>query len=164
MGKRSAHTDAIELLTSIQAVKGKPYLGDRKVIDGLLRQLVSGVLIRIGAVGQGELTKDDAIQADHSECVELARILQGQSPDYLPVPDWTDGELLASLQVSLFRKIDIMLPGNEFMDHVICLFIAKIYETAHRNEQDAGLMIKAVNAEIDQMSALLLGVGDYLSR
>jgi hypothetical protein len=89
------HNDPAGLLRSLEGAAGElPYLGDVDAIDKILRDLVGGITYRFAEVGRGNLTPQEAADADRAECERLAVIFDGQGEGYAAIQNW-NGEGLA---------------------------------------------------------------------
>ena len=71
-----------------KANSGKPYLGDPRVIDSLVRQFVGGACRRIGEVADDGTAREDAVAADKAALFALADILAGKHDSYETIGNW----------------------------------------------------------------------------
>lgn len=127
------HNDPSGLLRSLAAAAGdRPYLGDVDAIDKILRELVGGITYRFAEVGRGNLTPQEAADADRSECERLAAIFDGQDEGYAAIQHW-NGEGLANY---LRNRMAESLPADEDDEAVIAsafaVFVHGIYSLINK--------------------------------
>lgn len=89
------HNDPSGLLRSLEAAGDRPYLGDAGTVEKILRDLVGGITYRFAEVGRGNLTPQEAAEADRGECERLAAVFDGQDDRYAAIEHW-NGEGLAN--------------------------------------------------------------------
>lgn len=122
------HNDPSGLLHSLSEAGGdRPYLGDVDAIDKILRELVGGITYRFAEVGRGNLTPQEAADADRSECERLAAIFDGQDEGYAAIQNW-NGEGLANYIRSRMAEA---VPADEDDETVIAqafaVFVHGVY-------------------------------------
>lgn len=93
------------------------YLGDPKVVDGIVRHFFSGVVSRYGHVADGDLSPQDASAQDRAECERLGRIFAGADPDYVAVGDWNGSGLADSFRADM----DDRLSGDAELDDLAAI-------------------------------------------
>ncbi|MGN6666602.1 MAG: hypothetical protein ACTHKH_06475, partial [Trinickia sp.] len=83
----------------------KPYLGDPRVIDALVRHFVAGACWRVGAAADGEITREEAVAEDKIALLSLADILAGRNDAYETIGDWNPCGLTAYIRKQLGDRI-----------------------------------------------------------
>lgn len=148
------HTDPTGLVMSAKAAAGANYLGDRDVVDRLVRDFASGVLARFEKVGDGLLTPNDAAEQDKAECLRMEQVFTGNDPAYSPMPGWTTGSLEMYVKARMKETIQ---PDSGALAQAFAMLAHVIYD-AIRNAGDPQDMGKQINDGIQSFTLLLLGI------
>lgn len=148
------HTDPTGLVMSAKAAAGANYLGDRDVVDRLVRNFAAGVLARFEKVGDGLLTPNEAAEQDKAECVRLEQVFTGQDPAYSPMPGWTTGSLEMYVKARMKEAIQ---PDSGVLAQAFAMLVHVIYD-AIRSSADPQAMGEQINDGIQSFTFLLLGI------
>jgi hypothetical protein len=127
--KLDRHTDPSGLLESLKAATdGRPFLGDIREVERIVRGFASEVITRFDEVGHGVLTPSDAAEADRAQCLKLAMVFTGADPAYAPVRNWTGKQLADHLRNRMERELvpdddDVQLVAQAF-----AVFVHSVYD------------------------------------
>lgn len=139
---------------SAKAAAGAGYLGDRDVVDRLVRDFAAGVLARFEKVGDGLLTPNDAAEQDKAECLRMEQVFTGHDPAYSPMPGWTTGSLEMYVKARMKESIQ---PDSGALAQAFAMLAHVIYD-AIRNAGDPQAMGEQINDGIQSFTFLLLGI------
>lgn len=153
------HNDPTGLLASAKQAANAGYLGDRELVDRLVRDFAGGVMNRFDQVGDGRLTPNDAAEADKAECQRLARVFLGQDPQYAPQPGWNGSGLAMYVRVRM--KEAVQPEDDESVLAQVFAMLAHVIYDQIRNTTDAAKMAEQINEAIRSLSWLLLGLEQH---
>ena len=131
------------------------YLGSVEVVDGLVRTFVAGVLARL----EGNMSKDDQIEAAAEDADRLALILLGEDPAYTTVGDWNSRGGIG-MAVADRLNINPNQMGVAIVKEALLKLIGTAYEVVGKvaeGEDDAAWQIEA---EIEFYTSLFVGTAD----
>ena len=157
----NAHTDPSGLLESVKAASdGRPFLGDLRAVEQVLRQFAAGVFERYDEVGHGILTPQDAANADRQECMRLARIFCGQDPAYAPVREWTGQPLADHLRSRMERDLQPDEDDVQIVAQAIAVLVHRLYDVLRHGNDGApqSALMEEAEAAVRSMSMALVGV------
>lgn len=125
------------------------YLGDPKVVDGLVRHFFSGVVTRYGHVADGDLDGVTAAAQDRAECERLGRIFAGHDQDYVAVGDWNGAGLADALRADMDDRMsgEAELDDLAAITEAFAVMVHAVYDVLRsmpvgRGEVDAGTQKK----------------------
>lgn len=151
-----------------KASSDTPYLGDPKVIDGLVRSLISGSAQRNGQVIDGELSRDDAIAAEKAAVTRLANILAGNDADYETVGDWNPHGLAAAIRKHMSASLNSSAANDDYSAVLqacanLLLEVSEVLNKLARDgdEHDAKLSLEGIAGDYTHLFAGLPVDGDY---
>ena len=157
--ENQAKTDGTGLLNAAKLAASENYLGDQKVVDGLVRDFASAVIERFNSVAEGRMLPNDASAADVALCQQMADVFLGKVEGYTIVPGWNDGAL--PLYVKARSKESIQPEDDKsVIAQAFALLTHVIYDQI-RSGAEPGAMGAAINDSIDSLTKLLLGVGEH---
>ena len=153
--KLNHHTDPEGLLIAAAEASHAGYLGDVKVVDGLLRQLVAGVIDRFGEVSEGNIESSAAAAADRQACLATTNILAGNDRKYKPVANW-NGQALANF-IQARTRIGENDDAVTVIAHSLAELVLSVYQElgAEGEQEEAG---KKINGAIHSTTMMMLGV------
>lgn len=153
--KLNHHTDPEGLLIAVADASHSGYLGDIKVVDGLLRRLVSGVIARFGDASEGKIEQSDAAASDRQACLATANVLAGNDRQYKPIASW-NGQALADFIQARTRIGD----GDDAVTviaHSLAELVLVVYkELGSDGEEEASG--EKINSAIHSTVMMMLGI------
>jgi hypothetical protein len=141
-----------------KANSGKPYLGDPEVVDGLVRELVSGVMQRAGAVADGAMEQGAAVAGDTAAITQMANILAGKVEAYETVGDWNPHGLGNAIREVLADAIteQAATDDDEAVLQAVSILVLEVYGVlqqlaADGNEQNATGSLEGVAGDFTNL-------------
>lgn len=154
------HNDATGLLQSAKQAGAANYLGDREVVDRVVRDFAAGVLSRFEQVGDGLLTPNEAAEQDKAACQDMALIFTGRDDDYAIQSGWNDGALVMYVRNRLKEAIQ---PEDDLsvMAQAFAMLVHVIYDQLRNGGTDAANLAAEINEAVRSFSWLLLGIEEH---
>lgn len=153
--KLNHHNDPEGLLIAASEASHSGYLGDIKVVDGLLRQLVSDVIDRYEKVSAGEMEAAQASASDRQACIATASILAGNDRKYKAVAGW-NGQPLADF-IQSRTKVGEGDDAQTVIAHALAELVLSTYKELG-SDDETEVSGSKLNASIHATTMMMLGV------
>jgi hypothetical protein len=146
--------------SALKASTGSQYLGDRPLVNGLVRHFIADICDRYAAVCDGRSTPWEASQADKDECVRMAGVFCGKDTAYTPMGGWNAGGGLGRYMAKLLEELvvpDELAEPQQALTQAFALFAHLVYQVLMRQQDDAEQRQNEMQALADEMTKALLG-------
>lgn len=166
MSELNHHNDATGLVASAASATGsKPYLGDIHDVDHLLRVFTEGVTSRFAQVGRGELTPEEAADADRDACETMGEAFCGNDNSYAVIVGWNGVGLATYIRARMAELVqpdddDVQIVAQAFATFTHHIYSAiKAHGKEHGAEGPEGAdLIDTLQENIRSFTWLLLGI------
>lgn len=148
------HTDGRALAASAKAAQAEGSLSNLSTIEGLLMKLSGEVVARFAEAGDGQLTPEDAANADLQACWDLALVFTGGNDEYATDPSWHGGALAAYLRNKLSLEGG---SDQEVVAQAFGVFVHFIYDNL-RQSDDEEVLKAALLENVRSFSWALAGL------
>jgi hypothetical protein len=157
----SYHNDAAGLVQSAEQASGPlPYLGDLHDVDQILRKLNENVINRFAAVGRGQMSQQEAAEADQAECIRLGEVFDGQDLGYNSIEHWNGNGLANYIRNRMGETVQPAEDDEQIITQAFAMFVHQIYgaiNEAGANPDEAKLA-ETLDENIRSFTWVLIGI------